>query len=258
MLQAGSASALDDDGHLRVPEGKAMTSVDTALREGDPRSPSLIGGERAVTSIEVNGHPVALGDPVPVGRQILVAAGLNPAEEYVLVQLERPGIRAIGLDEEVDLHHGGARTFRAWRADRLFLFTVDSIGYAWGSVSITETELRDLATVPGDHVLLLDRAQAPDDVLAAGEAVSLGHAGTERFRTATRLVQVFLDDTIEKFIPRGKHTTEELLTLLDVTPGYLLNVLDHQGHLQPLAPGQVVHVKEGMKFYSQAPGGGAS
>jgi hypothetical protein len=71
-------------------------------------------------------------------------------------------------------------------------------------------------------------------------------------------VRVLLDETIEKHIPRGNHTTEELLAVLGVTPGYQLNVLDASGQLQPLHPGLTVYVKEGMKFYSQAPGGGAS
>jgi hypothetical protein len=86
----------------------------------------------------------------------------------------------------------------------------------------------------------------------------LAHAGTERLRTVSRLVKVLLDDEFEKLIPRGKHTTEELLDLLGVRPGYLLAVLDHNGQLRTLQPGQTTHVREGMKFYGQAPGGGAS
>jgi hypothetical protein len=72
-----------------------------------------------------------------------------------------------------------------------------------------------------------------------------------------KLIEVFIDD-VEKEIPRGTYTTEELLTLLEVKPGYLLNLLNDKGQLEPLQPGERVHVKDGMRFYSQAPGGGSA
>ena len=72
-----------------------------------------------------------------------------------------------------------------------------------------------------------------------------------------KLIEVFIDDA-PKEIARGTYTTEQLLTLLEVKSGYLLNLLDEHGQLQPLQPGEHVHVKEGMKFYSQAPGGGSA
>lgn len=243
----------------RVPEVVNMTSIESSFRHDERGSlHQVVGGSQARFPITVNELEINLDDPLPLGRQILVTAGCNPADEHVLIELLRPGTRSIGLDEEVDLRRSGREAFRAFKSDRLYLFTVDSIGYEWGTASITETELRLIAVVSDDHVLLLERSDEADRVLTDGEQLVLADAGTEHLRTAKKLVRVFLDDVIEKFIPRGKHTTEELLTLLSVTPGYLLNVLDHSGQLQPLQPGQTVHVKEDMKFYSQAPGGGAS
>jgi hypothetical protein len=209
-------------------------------------------------AITVNAREVVLRDPLPVGRQVLTVAGLNPADEHVLIEFLQPGTKSIGLDEEVDLRASGREKFRAFKSDRIYLFTVDDLGYEWGAEIITEAELRQIAVVPGDHILLLERTNEEDLFLTAGTQIELAKSGAERLRTATKLVRVFLDDTKEKLIPRGKHTTEELLVLLEVTPGYLLNVLDHAGQLQPLQPGQVTNVKEDMKFYSQAPGGGAS
>jgi hypothetical protein len=89
---------------------------------------------------------------------------------------------------------------------------------------------------------------------AARHAQALGKVGEH---TDKKLVEVFIDD-VEKEIPRGTYTTEQLLTLLEVKPGYLLNLLDEKGQLQPLQPGESVHVKDGMRFYSQAPGGGSA
>jgi hypothetical protein len=235
-----------------------MTSVDVtpgAAAQGSQKVLRDGGREFAIT---VNGREIVLRDPLPIGRQVLVAASLSPADEHVLIELLQPGTRSIGLDEEVDLRAPGREKFRAFKSDRLYLFTVDGLGYEWGAAIITETELRQIAVVLDDRVLLLERTNEEDLVLSAGTQVELAKSGTERLRTATKLVRVFLDDTKEKFIPRGKHTTEELLALLEVTPGYLLNVLDHAGQLQPLQPGQTTNVREDIKFYSQAPGGGAS
>jgi hypothetical protein len=196
---------------------------------------------RALASfrITINGHDLALADPLPIGRQILTEAGFNPPDEHVLIELLPRRTRSIGLNEEIDLRTPGRESFRAFRSDRMFLFTVDGNGYEWGASPITEAELRAIADVASDSVLVLERENDTDLVL-------------------TPYDRVVFDETIEKHIPRGNHMTEELLALLGVTPGYQLNVLDTNGQLQPLHPGQTVYVKEGMKFYSQAPGGGAS
>lgn len=71
-----------------------------------------------------------------------------------------------------------------------------------------------------------------------------------------KLVKVFLDNA-EKEIPRGVYTTEELIAVLKVEPGYLLNLADTDG-LTTLKPHQHIHVKDGMRFFSQVPGGGSS
>ncbi len=98
-------------------------------------------------AITVNAREVVLRDPLPVGRQVLVVAGLNPADEHVLIELLQPGTKSIGLDEEVDLRAPGREKFRAFKSDRLYLFTVDGLGYEWGAPIITETELRQIAVV---------------------------------------------------------------------------------------------------------------
>jgi hypothetical protein len=70
------------------------------------------------------------------------------------------------------------------------------------------------------------------------------------------LATVFVDN-IEKHIPRGIYTTEELLVLLQVQAGYLLNLATDNG-LMPLKPQQRIRVKDGMRFFTQVPGGWSS
>lgn len=204
----------------------------------------------------VNGREFKFTDPVPQGRQILSQASFNPADEHVLIQLVRHGTRSIGLDETVDLREPGKEAFRAFKSDRIFRFTIDGRGYEWGSPTITEPELRDLAGLDEDEVLILQR-DGQDLELGPDDQITLAERGTEHLRTAKGLIVVYLDDE-EKKIPRGTYTTERLIQVLGVQAGYLLNVVSPDGQLVLLEPGQKLRVKKGMRFISQVPGGGAS
>jgi hypothetical protein len=212
------------------------------------------GGTETVT---VNGQELRLTDPVPDGRGILTTAGFIPADAHVLIQLLRHGTRSIELDEEVDIREEGREAFRAFRSDRIFRFTVDERGYEWGAPTITEAELRDIAGVDEDEVLVLELEDEQDRDLAAGEQITFAGEGAERLRTAKRLVTVYIDDTPKK-IARGVYTTERLIDALSVQPGYLLNVVNAAGQLVTLQPGEHLRVREGMKFFSQVPCGGSS
>jgi hypothetical protein len=205
----------------------------------------------------VNGRELSLTDPVPDGRGILVPADFVPADQYVLIQLLRHGTRSIGLDEEVDLRDKGCAGFRAFRSDCILRFTVDERGYDWGAPTITETELRAIAGVGEDEVLVLELEDGNAWELGTGEQITLAGDETKRLRTAKRLITVYIDTTPKK-IARGVYTTEQLIEVLGVQPGYLLNVVNEAGELVPLAPGQHLRVHEGMKFFSQVPCGGSS
>jgi Multiubiquitin len=205
----------------------------------------------------VNHRVITFADPVPDGRQILSSAGFDPADEHVLIERLRHGTRSIGLDETVDLRQDGREAFAAFRSDRIFRFTLDGRGYEWGAPTITEAELRDIAGLGKDEVLVLELADEKDRELAPRDQITLSAEGTERLHTAKRLVTVYIDGTPKK-IARGVYTTEQLIAVLGVQPGYLLNVVNEEGQLVTLQPGQHLRVREGMKFFSQVPCGGSS
>lgn len=207
-------------------------------------------------TVTVNAVSHRLADPVPTGEQILEAAGFLPASDHVLIQILRHGTRSIGLEEEVDLRTSGTEVFMAFRSDRIFRFTIDERGYEWGATTISEPELRGLAGVDGDHLLVLQR-DGDDIDLDSDAVVVLSDNGTEHLRSSKRFVTVSIDGT-EKTIRRGAYTTEELIEILGVEAGYLLNVVNPQGQLVTLRPGERVRVREGMKFFSQVPCGGSS
>ena len=207
-------------------------------------------------SATVNGQTLHFPDPVPGARQILNAAHFAPADDCILIQVFAHGTRAIGLDETVDLRDPGIETFWAFKADRIFRFTVDERGFEWGAPIIKEPVLRAIAHVKEDEVLVLERDDHPDKELGPDDEVDLAKAGTEHLLIKKRLVTVFFKD--DPFhIPPGTYTTEELMAKFPIEEGYLLNLLE-DGVLVTLKAGQKTRVKNGMHFYSQPPGGGSS
>ena len=213
-----------------------------------------VGGDGKFV-INVDDVQLQLAEPVLEGRRILDEAGFRPAEDYVLIQLLLPGTRSVGLDESIDLREKGSEVFRAFKSDRIFRFTIDDRGYEWGVAKITEPELRRIAVVDSNGMLVLERDGKAIE-LAADDIIELGETGTERLRVV-EFVTVYLNN-VEKKIPSGAYKTEELIRVLGVEAGYVLDVLDEQGKLDPLQPGQTTQVKVGMKFFSHVPAGGSA
>ena len=212
------------------------------------------GGEFVIS---VNAVEAKFADPVPNGGQILGETGFLPAADHVLIQLLRHCTRSVGLDESVDLRQKGSGAFRAFMSDRVFRFTIDGRGYEWGTAKITESDLRIVSGIADDEVFVL-RRDHKDVPLATGDVVDLGDSGTEHLCTSKRLVRVCLDGDAEKRIPSGSYTTEQLIGVLGVEAGYLLNVKNAEGELVPLSPGQEISIGDGMMFFSQVPCGGSS
>jgi hypothetical protein len=205
---------------------------------------------------DINGHRFAFEDPMPQGEQILAVAGYEPVDEYVLIEEASIGSRLVSLDETVELKSDVVARFLAFRSGEVFMFTVNTHGYQWGRSDIREDELREIAHVPATEQLVLLRDDEAPLLVSEGEIVSLKARGVEHFRTESKLITVFIDGN-PKEIARGVYTTEQLLSLLDVAQGYLLN-LQCEGGLATLKPGQKTRVEPGMRFFSQAPGGASS
>ncbi len=146
------------------------------------------GHEDFSAAVTVDGREIRLNfrDPIIDARKLLREAELEPPDEFVLVELQRPGTRSIGLDEEVDLREPGRENFRAFRSDRLFTFTLDQRGYEWGAATITGAELRDIAGVTRDVDLVLEHEDEPDEVIRNNDEVDLTDRGAERIRTRAR------------------------------------------------------------------------
>lgn len=206
--------------------------------------------------IIINGNSLRINALGNSGSQILAIAGFEPVDEHILIKAAKVGSRLISLDEVIELHSDVAARFYAFRTGEIFTFTVNGHGFQWGRNEISEAELREFANVPEDDVFILEQGDADPRILVASDMVALCDTGTEHLKTEKRLITVFYDDAAKQ-ITRGTYTTEELMTIFVVQAGYLLNLADEHS-LHTLKPNQRTHVKDGMRFFSQVPGGGSS
>jgi hypothetical protein len=241
------------ENHDKLPDTTEETGKQHEIEKPHSHPP---GGFRLLmASEEMVLTPIIIEQPNPTGLQILEAAGCAPPEDHALIQLLRPGTRLIGLDDQVSLREQEEHVFRAFRGGEVFLLTVDGHGYEWGAPEIREVALRNVAAVPEEMVFVLKDGDREREVKDGG-TVRLSHAGVEHLHTRPRMVTVMLDGE-EKTITAGVYTTEELLNIFGVEPGYLLNVM-RADQLITLRPNERLHVKDGMIFISQVPGGASS
>jgi hypothetical protein len=205
---------------------------------------------------EVNGAIVKFKDPTPTGERILEKAAYAPPGDYVLIQLMRHSSQSVGLDQAVNLAMEGTEVFRAFKSDRVFRFTLNGHGFEWGVAKVTEPELRALGHVPDDEVIVLER-DGHDVELKHADVLDLSAPGTEHLRTEKKLVTVYFENEPRE-LPRGVYTTEELKRLFGVKDGYILEVVNEEGNLTPLKPGEKTRLKNGLQFFEQVPCGGSS
>lgn len=98
-----------------------------------------------------------LRDPVPLGRQILAAAGLEPVEDFSLFAILPDGaFEDLRLDEPFDLRGRGVEKFVAFRSDRAFSLTVRGKQVSWGKPAISGRELYRLAGAEPEEALFLE------------------------------------------------------------------------------------------------------
>ena len=62
-------------------------------------------------------------------------------------------------------------------------------------------------------------------------------------------------DGVERSIPDGEYTMEQLVDVLGVTSGYVLSIKHGQGKLEPMVPGVAIKIHPNMIFISQPPDG---
>jgi hypothetical protein len=140
----------------------------------------------------LNFRPLDLADPVPLGRQILSAAGLDPANGFSLFAIIPGGdFEDVRLDELFDLRARGADQFVAFQTDRLFKLTINDHQLEWGKPAISGAALYKLAKVTVDDVVFLQVRGEEARLIKPAEIIDLTAVGIERFITGPKPVLTF-------------------------------------------------------------------
>lgn len=131
-------------------------------------------------------------DPVPLGRQILTSAGVDPGGGYSLFAILSTGdFEDVRLDEPFDLRERGAEQFVAFQTDRDFKLTVDDRQLEWGKPVICGSALYRLAKVASDQAVFLEVRGGEDRLIERGELIDLTAPGVERFITAPKPTRTY-------------------------------------------------------------------
>lgn len=201
---------------------------------------------------KLDGHAVATNAAIVSGRAIRAGGGLNPASDYILIQIADRTSRSIGLEETIDLRKIHEPQFLSFKGDRIFSLTVDERGFEWGAATIPAADIYRYAGIDEDLELILDNAG--DAVIPADGEVRLNKEGVERIRSREAKTVIIKVNGRPRTVPKKKHSYREIALLaypdadfenFKFTITYLKGVHGAEGDL---VEGEKIEVKNGMVF----------
>jgi hypothetical protein len=164
-----------------------------ALREGRALRPAR-GYRFLLAQGDLNFQPRLVSDPVPLGRQLLEAAALDPRDGYSLVAILPSGdFEDVRLNEPFDLRERGAERFIAFQTDREFKLTLNDHELLWGKPVISGTVLYGLAKPGEGEAVILEVPGGEDRLIEPGELIDLTQPGIERFITARLTFEIIVN-----------------------------------------------------------------
>ena len=242
---------------MNTPELPDFDDVGEALRAGRPlRAAKAYRIQFAYEGLGFRHLTVA--DPVPLGRQILEAAGLEPERGYSLFAIVESGdFEDLRLDEPFDLRGRGAEQFIAFLTDREFKFEVNGKELRWGKPVISGQVLNRLAEPRPDEAMFLEVRGGTDILVEAVSLVDLNAPGIERFFTAPRPpVEVeIIVNTRPKLVSGPTVTFEQIVELAfpgPHAPNVVFSMTFRKAksapHAGELGPNGIVEIKQGTVF----------
>ncbi len=171
---------------MATPELSEFDDVGDALREGRSLRPArAYRFQFALENLDFRALTVA--DPIPLGRQVLEAAGLEPDRGYSLFAILPTGdFEDVRLDEPFDLSTAGAERFVAFLTDREFKFEVNDDQQRWGKPAISGRILNQIAEPGPEEAVFLEVHGGTDVLIEPAMLVDLSAPGIERFYNAPR------------------------------------------------------------------------
>jgi hypothetical protein len=206
----------------------------------------------------LNFRQIEIIDPLPLGRQILAAGGIDARGDYSLFAILPTGdFEDIRLDETFDLRGRGVEQFVAFHTDRDFKLTLDDRQIAWGKPAISGSALYALANLSDDQAIFLEVRGGMDKLIAPEETIDLTAPGIERFITAPRPTQEIgiIVNARSKVVSATYVTFEQIVELAfpgSHNPNSVFTMTYSNAASMPpkgsLAAGQSVKIKTGTIF----------
>ncbi|PNS09830.1 multiubiquitin domain-containing protein [Solilutibacter silvestris] len=193
---------------------------------------------------------------IPLGQQILAAAGLSIAGEFSLFAILSTGdFEDVLLNEPFDLRGAGAEKFVAFQSDRDYRLMVNQAQMSWGKPAISGRTLYQLSEAKENEVVLLEVPGGDDRLIEDSDLIDLTAAGVERFFTAHKpqhAIQIVVNGR-EVEVPQSHQTFEDLVAIAypgeppmpNVTYSMTYRKVASVPHSGELAAGGFIEVKNG-------------
>lgn len=114
------------------------------------------------------------------GREVRSQSGHNPAADYCLIQINHGYTSSVGLEASVKLGGGVKPNFRAMKSDRVFEFTVEDLGWEWGSPTIAEADVRSYGNIADDREIVVEVIGQEEIIVPRGGTIDLAGPKIER------------------------------------------------------------------------------
>jgi hypothetical protein len=226
--------------------------IGEAIREGRPlREASRYRFRFAQDNL--NFRDLEVNDPVPLGRQILTAAGLDTGDGFSLFAILATGdFEDVRMDETFDLRGRGAERFVAFQTDRVFRLTLKGHELEWGKPALVGSYLYELGKVGKDEAVYLEVRGGTDKLIEPGELIDLAAPGIEHFIVGPKPVKNFeiIVNARPKIIDHQHVTFEEVVNIAfpDVRDPKIRFSMTYrhaesEPHAGELGPGGAVEVK---------------
>ncbi len=171
---------------MTTPNTLECDDLGEALREGRPLRPAR-GYRVQYAQGDLNFRDLIIADPVPLGRQILTGAGVDPGNGYSLFAILPAGdFEDVRLDEPFDLRAKGAERFVGFQTDRDFKLTLRDRQLEWGKPALSGTILYGLAKPDEGEAVFLEVRGGQDRLIEPTDLLDLTAPGIERFIVAPR------------------------------------------------------------------------
>lgn len=165
---------------------------------------------------ELHYKRIELEDPVPTGRQVLLAAGFPDEDGCVLCAILGTGdFEEVRLNETFDLRAPGVERFIVFRTDRTYRLMLNGHQLLWGEATLQGAVLYTLGQVGPDDAVYADVQGGTDRLIEPTDVIDLSKPEVERFITAKRPDPGYeiIVNTREEVVPSARVTFEQVVQL---------------------------------------------